>query len=214
MATVSEARSVQDFDQVDLRGSGHILLEQSDQEALVVEADAALLPHIQSQVHDRCLILDNRRWLSGFWPAHGPIRYLLTMKQVNGATISGSGTLEARHIQTSQCELRVTGSGRMGIDCLEAQSLEVAVSGSGELDLGGKVERQDIRISGSGDLKALELDSREAAVKVSGSGRVSVQVQQDLQVSISGCGKVKYLGRPAVSQRISGSGWVERIDRT
>lgn len=211
MSRKTETRNVSGFNEVSLRGYGDISIQQGEHEGLVIEAEEEVLPTIKSEVQGQRLVLSFKSWLDYNVPKLKPIHYQITMKEVKGISISGSGTLNAASIQTDKCSLNLSGSGQMGINHLEAQDLEISISGSGKMELEGKVQRQDIHISGSGNLISTGLDSQESNIRISGSGQVALKVQQVLKVGISGIGQVEYIGNPRVSQRISGAGRIQAI---
>ena len=182
----TENRAVSGFTRIDLSGNGEVDIAQGDQEALTVEADDNVLPALTSTVADGTLTLGVKPGTSV--RSTTPIRYRVTVKDLAGVSLSGSGTI------------RSTG--------MQLRSLRVDVSGSGTVVLSGSAGDQDIRLSGSGRYEAADLSSEKVAVDISGSGDVVVSVSQELRVDISGSGSVTYSGDARVDQSISGSGKV------
>lgn len=212
MALIQERRDVTGFDEVILEGSGYITLVQGEQDGLVIEADEDLLPRLKSDVEDGRLRLGLRNWwdyLIHFM--HSPVHYFVTMRQVRGVSISGSGKLEAGQVQTDRLRLKTSGTSEMRIADLRAGDVETSFSGSGKVSLGGAAEALTVRISGSGSVRAEEMDCADVRVHISGSGSVRVRASSRLDVHISGSGEIGYIGQPAVTQHISGSGRVSEI---
>ena len=79
MAQISQAREVQDFDEISLRWPGELVIVQGEEESLVIEADEALLPKLRSDVRDRRLELTARSWWEWILPPWGPVRYCIGM---------------------------------------------------------------------------------------------------------------------------------------
>lgn len=212
MAVKQERREVSGFDEVQLEGMGVITLQQGEQDSLIIEADAEILPRLKSEVHGGRLELGFKHWYDHMNQVTRPdVHYYITMKQVHGISISGSGELQAGKIETDTLHLRVSGSGDFNVEDLRAQNLEVRFSGTGKAHLGGAAAHQEIHISGSGDLDAAGLDSQSALVRISGSGKVLLQVSQTLEAHISGSGEIGYRGHPSVSPHISGIGRVHSL---
>ncbi|NQT97827.1 MAG: DUF2807 domain-containing protein [Candidatus Marinimicrobia bacterium] len=207
---ISEKRSVSGFEKVKLHGSGIVYLSQDDEETLTIEAAADIFPYIESQVSGRTLGLGMKRNYRG-WGRTRPINYYLTMKDVSGIRISGSGDIIAGELKTDALDIHISGSGDIEIGKIVANQISAHISGSGECQLSGKSDYQDIHISGSGDYEASKLKSDRVDVSVSGSGDVTVWVDDKLDVYISGSGKVGYYGRPAVSTQSSGSGQTRHL---
>lgn len=180
----TESRQVSGFTKIDLSGVGEVTIAQGATESLTIEADDNVLPVLTSDVSDSTLKLGTKPRTTV--RTRSPIRYQVTVKDLTGISMSGSGNVIAKGIQVS--------------------ALRVDMSGSGTINLSGTADKQDIQISGSGRYEAAELSSQEVTVEISGSGEVAVSVSRALKVDISGSGKVTYSGDPSVDQDISGSG--------
>jgi hypothetical protein len=212
MAVVQERREVAAFDEVSMEGSGTLTLEQGEQEGLVIETEADLLPRLKSEVSEGRLRLGYRSWLDYLTLiGHPPIHYLVSMREVHGVLISGSGKLQAGKIDTDRMRLKISGSGEMTVAELHAADLEISYSGSGKVVVSGAVETLTVRISGAGEVSAERLECAEVRVHISGSGTVRVRAARRLDVHVSGSGNIGYIGQPNITQHISGAGKVWEI---
>jgi hypothetical protein len=180
----TENRPVSGFSNVELSGSGELIIEQTGTESLTIEADDNLLPLLTSEVSGDTLHLGVRPNTS--LRPRTPIIYRLTVSQLAGLELSGSSAVTASKIQ--------------------ADRLRVEISGSGRITVTGDVVDQELEISGSGGYRADQLLSRTLRARISGSGNADVNVTESLDVDISGSGSLTYQGDPRVSQQISGSG--------
>ncbi len=212
MTDIQERREVAGFDEVVLEGSGIIILTQGEQDGLVIETDEKLMPRLKSEVVEGRLRLGLKSWLDIFTHINfPPVHYYVTMREVHGVLISGSGKLQAGRIETDRLRLKTSGTGEMSVEELRSGDLDINFSGSGKAVLGGAVETQTVRISGSGEVHADRLDCAEARVHVSGSGKVRVRAGRRLDVHISGSGDIGYIGQPSISHHISGAGKIREI---
>jgi Putative auto-transporter adhesin, head GIN domain len=185
---VSESRNVSGFTKIDLTGAGEVTIDQNGTEALTIEADDNLMPKVTSEVVEGTLRLGER---SNLISLTKPVKYRVSVKDLTGLMISGSGTVTAAKITSSR--------------------LAVDINGSGRVTAGGTVENQDLMISGSGDYQAKDLQTKITTVKISGSGDAAVSVSDSLDIQMSGSGKLTYYGNPPqVTQQISGSGRVSK----
>ncbi len=207
---ITEPREVKDFNEVSLRGFGDLLIQQGDEEELIVEAEESLLPNIITEVRDHRLNIEYRSSL-GLEQSRRPIVYHLTMREIQGVDISGSGSLEAENIKANLLNMGVSGSARLQIDGLEAVKLVMHISGTGKVEITGNVPEQEISVSGSGHVQAWGLTSSDVKVNVSGSAGVTVRAKKTLDVTISGIGTVEYLGDPKVQKHISGIGVLHNL---
>ena len=211
MAMLTETRDVRDFDEVVVQGRGDLILEQGDVESVVIEADAAVMPHVKAAVEGRRLVLGLEHWWDHLLLPTALLRFRVSAVTVTSVMISGSGTVRAETLRADDLSLEIGGSGDMAFSQLTAGAVSLGISGGGKMKVSGEAESVTVRISGSGNVQTGELATQAAEVRISGSGNVSVNPAQTLDVQISGSGTVKYIGQPQISQRISGSGSVVHI---
>jgi hypothetical protein len=184
MAT--ETRDVNGFDEIDLSGSGTVLVAVTGTESLTVEAEDNILSLLTTEVRNGTLVLGTKQNIS---PTR-EIVYTITVVSLEAVTVSGSGSVTATNI--------------------DADAFNVHISGSGTVIPEGVSESLDLSISGSGVFEGEALLSATGTVSVSGSGDAVVYVTDDLDVKVSGSGNVEYFGDPGVSVSISGSGNVSK----
>ena len=180
----TQSRQVSGFTSVELTGVGELSIDQTGTESLTVSAEDNLLPLLTSRVEGDTLILGkkpNTRIVTS-----KPITYTLTMKDITGLAVSGSGTINAPKLTTA--------------------ALRIEISGSGVITTAGNVDDQSLEISGSGRYLADGLTSKTTTAEISGSGTANVVASNALDVKISGSGTLTYSGNPQVSQTVSGSG--------
>lgn len=207
-----EQRSVVDFDEVRMEGTGTIFIRQGERESLTIEATEHLLSKIKSDVNAGRLELGFRHWYDYLVEiGHSEITYHLTVLRLRGVTLSGSGKIHAGPLQTDRMQFRVSGSGDLECESIQTRDLDVQVSGSSKVKLRGSAEQLQVEISGTGDLQAFDLLAKEVRLRISGSGKMEVNAEQRLDARISGSGDIRYTGSPDVSQSISGAGSVRRV---
>lgn len=206
---IQENRDVRGFSAVHFAGSGDLSIRQGNEESLSIEADDNILPYIRSDVENGILMIGFRRGVS--ISTSSPIRYTLTVKELDELEVSGSGKTRTGPLRSQDFRAHLSGSGEIRMDELDAATLRADISGSGNMEIPGKISRQEIHISGSGRYYAADLESQSADVSVSGSGDCTLRVDQSLSAHISGSGSVEYYGNPSVTKRVSGSGRVHRL---
>ncbi|MGD8865900.1 MAG: head GIN domain-containing protein [Anaerolineales bacterium] len=189
---VEEARSVSGFDRVSFEGVGKLVVTQGSEESLTIEAEDNILPRIETRVRGRTLEIrfDTDRWENIIRPTR-PIRFYLTVTDLESIFLSGLGDIEVQDI--------------------ESESMDVTLSGAGSITLSGSVERQDVNVSGAGAYDAGDLESEIADINLSGAGSATVWVTESLDVNITGLGSVRYYGDPELEQSISGLGSIEAM---
>ena len=210
-----ETRVATGFHRVDIDGKFEVTLVQGSAEGVTVEALAAALPHIHTQVRGGTLVVegvDNRSiwdWFSAKGSGRPP-RVTIRLRDLDRIDAAGTVTVNADSLKTNELRLDLTGACTIKIRDLQAASLRLDGSGAIKATIGGKVQRQKVDLSGAGSYLAEGLASDEASVDVSGAGKAVVNAKSTLEVDISGAGKVEYLGDPKVRQSISGIGKISR----
>lgn len=208
---VTESRNVSNFDRVDLSGSGEVVITQSEAEALTVETDDNIMPYVTTEVRGGTLYLGLEARDFSRIPSPSRLRFTLSVKDLVGVDVSGSGDINAVSLDTDRLDVNVSGSGDVRIDSLTAEEVEARISGSGEVNLAGQATGQDINISGSGKYRAGDLRAEAAEVVISGSGEATVWATESLDARVSGSGSVDYYGNPQTSFSSSGSGEIKSL---
>ncbi len=206
-ATPGEVREVRDFQELEVQGTGTVVLRQGDVESLTIEAEEKVLNRIASEVRRGRLTISPSRSFN----TKEPITYYLTAPRLTYIALSGSTRLEADAFTADQLQMTLEGTASVAIANLTAQVLDVEAIGSGRIDLAGTVDQQTVSIGGTGTYNAAELASRVAGVSVDGTAQATVNVSESLNASASGTGRVMYVGNPEVQEQTSGVGSVENV---
>lgn len=182
----TERREVSSFTEIALAGSGEVHVEITGSESLVVTAEDNLLPLLRTEVVEGRLEIEPTERIT----ATETITYAVTAADLEGVSITGSGTVT------------ITG--------LDGETFTTEISGSGTIEPEGTVDELTVRIAGSGNYAGESLAAAVGSVEIAGSGDAVVDVTDALSVTISGSGNVEYLGDPQLSQSITGSGEISR----
>lgn len=206
-----EVREVSPFSKIALRISAKVHLEQGDKQSVRIEADSATLEEIITEIKDRTLNIryPNTNIFKRWDP--GKIEIFITVPEVDGLNVSGSGDIISGEINTRILDLLVSGSGNIKIEQLSAEHVTASVSGSGNIFIeeGGVAEELKARISGSGNIDARGFEAKNIDAQISGSGNCSVISNGAIKARISGSGNVNYSGNPSIDSSVSGSGKVK-----
>jgi hypothetical protein len=182
----TQQRTAGEFRRVRASTLGDVHVVVGSAARVEVSCDDNLLEHVRTRVVDGELVIDTDGESMAFRQS---LRVEVGCAALEGATLSGSGSL--------------------ALEGLAGERFEASLSGSGELSARGKVARASLSLTGSGDLVCRELVTEEAQVSLSGSGDVRVHATQSLSVSVSGSGDVRYSGAPArLTRSVAGSGTI------
>jgi hypothetical protein len=207
-----EVRTVAEFQAIALAGSIDLLVRQGGPPSVRVEAEADLLPLIETVVETRqsesTLVV---RWKRGdAYRGRGGVRVTVVVPRLSAVAAAGSGDVTLESLNTPALKLVLSGSGGLRFSGLVTDDLSLRLSGSGDAKGSGKARRLAIRIAGSGSVKMPDLSADEVSIGIAGSGDAEVNAQQTLDVSVAGSGSVVYSGNAAVKTSMAGSGSVKR----
>jgi hypothetical protein len=212
--------AVDGFHGVALSNQGNLTIAYGEEERLVVEAEANLLPYLEARVEDGILHIRTRPgvWI---WPSRS-IEYQLTVTELDAVSVTGSGDAVGPVLEGEEVSVRVTGSGDVTLDGIDAaDSVDILVTGSGgawvaaDNASGGSVtgSRAGVTVTGSGGIRVTSDDPDGASIKgnragvtVTGSG--NARVDGDDADGASVLAKRVSLQAKRVSLAITGSGGV------
>ena len=183
-----EERYVTGFTRVVLALPGQLDIVQNGTENVSVEAEAALLPEIQTRVQNDTLFIDTD---AASFSADTPPRFTVHVYQLTGLSVEGAGEVTAEN--------------------LELEDLDLSLDGAGSVTLDGEAQALDVRLNGAGEVFAKGLESGRVTLAVNGAGTAEVCASQRLSAEVNGVGKVRYYGDPAETDiNVNGVGEVER----
>jgi hypothetical protein len=207
-----EARTVGDFQAIELKGNFDLVVRQSGRTAVEVQADDNLLALIETEVidgrHGRTLRIGWRRGESVRTRADTVVT--VDVAQLRAVASSGSGDVRIDTLTAPLFSLALAGSGDARLARLATDDLSVSIAGSGDVSASGRTKRLALSIAGSGDFAAQDLAAEEVKVSVAGSGDAQVHAERELTVAIAGSGDVVYSGAAALKSSIVGSGSVRK----
>lgn len=213
-AQTKETRDVGNFEWIAMNISGKVYVTQGDKDEVIIEALERDLREIRTEVHGGRLSIStesDRSWFSWGDKLEGKVNVYITVRQLRGASVSGSGDIISQSlIKTEDFDASISGSGDIKLE-LDARTIESRISGSGNIELKGSAEKARLGISGSGKYYADDLKVDDYNISITGSGKASINIYGDLDVRIAGSGSVYYSGDPTdINSRVSGSGRVRR----
>lgn len=202
---VQETRSLGDFNEVVLSEEGDLFIESGTQNELVIEAEDNLQQYLVAESASN--VLDIKKLPENVTlNATRPIRYYLTVRELESLTVKNSGDTEITEVDSERFSVRVTSSGSVHIGDLKIRSLAIELTSSGNLVIDrGEVEEQRIRLSSSGQYDGERVICQDADVALTSSGDATINVQATLTADLSSSGNVYIVGDPKVIYKDSSS---------
>jgi hypothetical protein len=209
-AAAERTFSVTDFDRVQVDGPYAVTVVTGQFSGARAEGSTQALDRVSVEVLGSTLRVRPNRSAWGGYPGErsGPVRLVLTTRDLRAAAVVGSGTLEVDRLKGLKVDLSVNGSGRLSVARVEADNLVVGLLGGGRITLAGAAKQLKATIQGSGDLHAAELRTDDAQILSDTAGNVSVAVARTAKVTATGPGDVEIIGTPSCTVEAKGSGQV------
>ena len=197
------------FDSFDLAISGDVILRRGDRQEVVVSAPENVIDLFDTRVKDGNWEIRFTKNVNSYYQQ---ITVAITLPELKGVYVSGSGDVENRDEWTTKGKVRlgVSGSGNIAMN-MNADEIDVRVSGSGDITLRGQADHLNASVSGSGDIDASKFRVRTCDASTVGSGDIEVYVSEQLNAKVVGSGDVEYAGNPDVRKNIIGSGDISRM---
>jgi len=209
----NEKRNVSTFSEVTLRIPAKLFIKQGSVQSVEISAKSSTLEDIITEVRGRTLNIKFPKKM--FWNniKPGKIEIHITVPEIDGLSVSGSGDIFAEEIKSRILDLSVSGSGDIVIDNLKTNRVAAAISGSGNIAIkdGGVADELTVSISGSGDVDAMGFEASDVSIRISGSGDCSVISNGKIKGRVSGSGDVNYKGNPSIDFSVAGSGRVRKM---
>lgn len=204
---ITEQRSIDSFDKIDISGHFKVFINQGNTEKLELEADNNLIDLIETETKSNTLYIKSKKPIGDA----ESLKLYISVKNITEIDISGAVELNSKGtIEAENLEIDISGAAdiNIGVDVI---SLSMEMSGASETTLRGKAENFDIELSGASDLQAEKLKTKHTSVDISGAGNAKVFAKKTLKVEVSGAGSVKYKGNPKITKDISGAGSVTKL---
>jgi hypothetical protein len=208
-ATVSRGYQVGNFQQIEVAGPYEVEVRTGGKPGVSARGREKLLDRTVVEVKGDKLVIhpqQNSGWFHIGWSSHGKATFTVTVPQLHGATIAGSGNIHVDKVNGGDFEGTVAGSGGISVAALDVHSLKLSIAGSGGVKASGRAQSVNYDIAGSGDIDAAAIAANDAKVSIAGSGSVRAHATGTADVSIMGSGDVDVGGGAKCSVHKAGSG--------
>lgn len=185
-----ENRPVNGFTSIDFQSTGDVSITMGEVDSVVIEADENILPLLKTEVIGCQLIISETA--NPQISDKSPIHYLIMMKNLVGASMSGTGDII--------------------IDGLDTDQVKFDLSGTGTITAYGKVRTLIASLPGMGFIVCIGLEADTVIAHHSGTGEIFVRAERNLDANISGVGAINYYGDSAnIIKTVTGYGKINQL---
>ena len=210
--TISKNYRVGNFQKIEIAGPYEVDVRTGSNVSVSAQGSEKLLDLTLVEVEGDKLVIrpeHGHSWFSMGWHSHGKASFTVTVPQLSGATIAGSGDIRVDKVAAQNFEGTVAGSGGLNVGSMDVQQLKLSIAGSGGVKAAsGKTQSAKYDIAGSGDIDASGLQAQKLEVSIAGSGGVKAHSSGTADVSIMGSGDVEVAGGAKCNVSKAGSGSV------
>ena len=196
--TVSRNYQVGAFDQIEVAGPYDVQVRTGSNPSVSARGSQKLIEHMVVEVRDNKLLIHPERqkgWFHAGWHFRGNVDVVVTVPQLRGASIAGSGGIKVDQIKGDTFAGEIAGSGGLDVGSIDVQTLKLAIAGSGGTKVGsGRAQNAQFEIAGSGGINAKGVQAQTADVSTAGSGDITANASGTADVSIMGSGDVLLTG--------------------
>jgi hypothetical protein len=209
-ATVSRNYNVGNFQQIEVAGPYDVEVRTGSNPSVSASGSEKLLDRTQVEVQGDKLVIHPEHEHGFFhwgWSSRGKAHFVVTVPQLSGATIAGSGGITVDKIAGNAFEGEIAGSGGLQLTSVEVQSLKLSIGGSGGVKVGaGHAKAAEYEIAGSGEIDAAGVAAEQAKISIAGSGSVKANATGTADVDVMGSGDVNLTGGAKCNVSKAGSG--------
>ena len=150
--TVSRNFPVGNFQQIEVAGPYDVDVRTGGNASVSAQGSQKVLDRTVVEVQGNKLVIHPQEGHGFFhfsFGSHGNAHFTVTVPQLSGATIAGSGGINVDRVQGASFDGSVAGSGGLTVNNVNVQSLTLSIGGSGSAKAtGGKAASADYSIGG------------------------------------------------------------------
>ena len=206
---VSKSYNVGNFSAIEVAGPYDVEIRTGSAASVSARGGEKLLEKTEVKVDgDKLVIKPERRGglFSWGWHTNGKAQFVVTVPQLNGASIAGSGDIRVDKVSAPIFEGEIAGSGSLDVANLAVQQLKLSIAGSGGVKAAGTAESGKYEIAGSGDIDAQGVQAKNLDVSIAGSGGIKANSSGTADVDVMGSGDVVITGGAMCKVSKAGSG--------
>jgi hypothetical protein len=197
---------VGDFKRIESAGSYDVTVTTGSAPSVQAEGPENVLANLVVEVKGDELRIHPDKSQNFRWGKSGPVKIAVTVPELHGASLAGSGNLSVDKVAGESFEGNIAGSADFMLPQVDVQSLKFNIAGSGSANVGGKAANAEYSIAGSGDLDAANLQSTDVKISIAGSGNVKAQASGTVSGAVMGSGDAVITGGAKCNVTKMGSG--------
>ena len=206
----TEERDVPEFDGVSVASGIRATVEIGPRRPVRVEADADILPLVETRVEDGMLKIGFKPHTH--WRGDRKVSVAIQTPRLRELDASGGSVVRATFTRAPAAELRASGGSELHVRGIDAEQLSVQGSGGSVLDVDGRATSLHLQMSGGTRLEGRNLAVRDVSLQASGGSEGELRADGKISGSLSGGSELHVRGRARATVSTSGGSSVEVED--
>lgn len=189
--------TLENFDAIAATGNIEVILEQSDNNTVTINAENIPADEVKVRVKNGLLKLS---LVNSIFYKNDRVKVLVSHQQIlksikahAGANISSNDVIEGESLfakATSGAELQLR---------LQVQTLEASAFEGGIVVLEGETGMQTINVGTGGKFKGFDLSAKNTIAKANTGGKIEATAMESIEASANTGGSIEYSGNPEES---------------
>jgi hypothetical protein len=205
--TVSEDRQVSGIESISIGSSMNLIIEQTGNESVRIEAAEDIIPIITTEMVGSELQIELK---SGNLINIRSIDCYVSVKDLNAIKVSSSASVKCDNLKTENLSIEMASSSKGSLN-VDVTNLDLRIASSANLSISGKTDKQNTEVNSSGKLDAFGLVSKDCTIVVQSSGNANINVTDNLDVTVKSSGRVNYKGNPKVNSDVASAGSLNKV---
>lgn len=202
---IEKGQKIPQIDSVNVMGVGTLIINQSGDQSLELEAEDKILPLVEVSIKDNALFIQLKE---AAVEEGTKVKYQLSIKDVKVINTFGTTAVNIpKVLNTKNLTMNIKGSGDSNLK-LSVDKFTASINGGAKVTVSGNAIDQTIEINGAGIFYGEQLAGKNMKVSINGAGLARTHSSEKLDINISGVGEVKYCEKPVITKDIKGSGEV------
>ncbi len=190
------------FDRIKVSRGLDVILSNSTDQKVIVEANKNLHEHIKVYVKENTLIVTSDENIFRADEKNVFISY----NRLNKVIVSSGASITAEEtVIQKELALNASSGGDMKLE-VKAENLESSVSSGATINLSGKVNHHKAKASSGADIRAQDLMSLSSQANASSGASIKIHAKNEFSGKATSGGDVIYYGEPEIVSETDSSG--------
>lgn len=208
---VTQAKTITDFNALDISDQFKVLLTFSETESVEIEANANLMSHIQVSKSGNSLRIKLDDNLNIRW-GEATLNVYISMRALNKLSAEGATRIFLQNDYSGdKLDVSLTGASSLN-GTLYVNNLNAQLVGASNMHISGSSVHFIVDATGASNMESYDFVTDKLDADLEGASNMKITVDQSMDVRASGASHVFYMGNAVVnSQHLTGASSIVKM---